>query len=228
MRAAACFPSRPSRTVTAGSAGALAEAYPSDQVTAISEDAPNVLLILSESFTDFEALGDLRTDQTVLPFWQEFTQREDVHSGTLVMSTLGGGTVYSEFQVLTGITTAFDYPSSPYTQCLDRTVASLPAQAAQLGYTTAAVHPAEGPTTTASGRCPGWDLTPAFSGRSDLAPEDTTRGFMRDSALFRQVTACWKKPTIDVPVLHHHAEPRRLYQCGLRIAGAAALAGGLR
>lgn len=167
----------------------LAEAYPSDEATAISEDAPNVLLILSESFTDFEALGDLCTDQTVLPFWQEFTQREDVHSGTLVMSTLGGGTVYSEFQVLTGITTAFDYPSSPYTQCLDRTVASLPAQAAQLGYTTAAVHPAEGANYNRVGALPwlGFD-TCVFREDLTLAPEDTTRGFMRDSALFRQVT----------------------------------------
>lgn len=163
--------------------------YPSDKVADTSEKQPNVLLILSESFTDFEALGDLRTDQTVLPFWREFTQREDVHSGTLVMSTLGGGTVYSEFQVLTGITTAFDYPSSPYTQCLDRTVASLPAQAAQLGYTTAAVHPAEGANYNRVGALPwlGFD-TCVFREDLTLAPEDTTRGFMRDSALFRQVT----------------------------------------
>ena len=168
---------------------ALETAYPSDKAVEVSGQAPNVLLILSESFTDFTSLGSLRTDQTVLPFWQEFTQREDVYSGSLVMSTLGGGTVYSEFQVLTGITTAFDYPSSPYTQSLNRTVASLPAQAAQLGYATAAIHPAEGANYNRVQALPwlGFESC-TFLEDLELAPEDTTRGFMRDSALFSQLT----------------------------------------
>lgn len=167
----------------------LEAAYPSDTALPAGEDAPNVVLILSESFTDFENLGSLRTDVPVLPFWHEFTAREDVHTGSLVMSTLGGGTVYSEFQLLTGITTAFDYPSSPYTQSLDRTLASLPAQAAQLGYATVALHPAEGANYNRVQALPwlGFDRT-IFLEDMTLAPEDTLRGFMTDSALFGQVT----------------------------------------
>lgn len=168
---------------------ALEAAYPSDAATAVGEDAPNVLLILSESFTDYAALGNLRTDQEVLPFWREFCAREDVHTGSLVMSTLGGGTVYSEFQLLTGITTAFDYPSSPYTQSLDRAVASLPAQAAQLGYVTAALHPAEGANYNRVQALPWLGFEECvFLEDLELAQEDTLRGFMTDAALFRQAT----------------------------------------
>ena len=58
-----------------------------------------------------------------------------------------------------------------------------------LGYTTAAVHPAEGANYNRVGALPwlGFD-TCVFREDLTLAPEDTTRGFMRDSALFRQVT----------------------------------------
>ena len=67
--------------------------------------APNVICIMNETFSDLRVLGQLSTNQDYMPFVRNLTK--NTIKGNLYMPVTGAGTSNSEFEFLTGNTMAF-------------------------------------------------------------------------------------------------------------------------
>ena len=80
-----------------------------------AERKPDVIVFLCESFWDVRELPDTTFSKDPMYFYDELCARDNAYSGTLYSTALGGGTVRTEFDVLTGLST--DYlptGASPY------------------------------------------------------------------------------------------------------------------
>lgn len=102
---------------------------------------PNIVVVLQESFWDLRQLPNCEFSENLLECFDEIASREGVYSGQMLSPTFGGGTVHPEFELLTGLTSAY-LPSGsiPY-QFVDGELESYPSLLKSLGYTTLAVHP---------------------------------------------------------------------------------------
>ena len=100
----------------------------------------NVIVIMNESFSDLTGTFDLETNQDPMPFFRSLT--ENTIRGTAYSSVFGGTTANSEYEFLTGNTTAF-LPAGtvPYQMYVSDGDPSLVGQMEALGYTTIAAHP---------------------------------------------------------------------------------------
>jgi len=103
--------------------------------------APDVILILSESFWDITQLPAAGFSRDPLANYRAIAARENAYSGKFYTTAFGGGTIRPEFEVLTGLTS--DYlPGGcvPYQYIMEETD-SYASLFAGLGYRTAAIHP---------------------------------------------------------------------------------------
>lgn len=117
----------------AGAGRAAAEAQ-------FSEERPSVVVIVDETFAD---LNELVGSGWGYAGPERYNALDDaLMRGSLTVSTTGGGTCNTEFELLTGISLGFvgegTYPFSFYDLS---GVGSLPRQLAELGYVTTAMHP---------------------------------------------------------------------------------------
>ena len=124
---------------------ALAGENPSDAAdTAASADGGirpvNVIVIMNESLSDLSVLPGVETNMDAMPFLRSLT--ENTVKGYAYSSVFGGTTANSEYEFLTGNTTAF-LPAGtvPYQMCVSDGDPSLVGQMEALGYTTIAAHP---------------------------------------------------------------------------------------
>lgn len=114
----------------------------SDQSTIINpESLPNIIVIMNESFADFNILGtQLRTNQPVTPFLDAL--QENTIRGYALTSIFGGTTANSEFEFLTGLSMANTPEGScPYQQHITSKTFSIAHVLASCGYKTFATHP---------------------------------------------------------------------------------------
>lgn len=101
---------------------------------------PNVIAIMNEAWADLRVMGDFKTSQDEMPFIRSL--EEDTIKGELLVSVYGGGTCNSEFEFLTGNTTAFlPAGSAAYQQYIQDEVPSLASTLNDQGYRSIAVHP---------------------------------------------------------------------------------------
>ena len=124
---------------------ALAGENPSDAVdAAASADGGirpvNVIVIMNESLSDLSVLPGVETNMDAMPFLRSLT--ENTVKGYAYSSVFGGTTANSEYEFLTGNTTAF-LPAGtvPYQMYVSPGDPSLAGQMKALGYTTIAAHP---------------------------------------------------------------------------------------
>ena len=124
---------------------ALAGENPSDAAdTAASADGGtrpvNVIVIMNESLSDLSVLPGVETNMDAMPFLRSLT--ENTVKGYAYSSVFGGTTANSEYEFLTGNTTAF-LPAGtvPYQMYVSPGDPSLVGQMEALGYTTIAAHP---------------------------------------------------------------------------------------
>lgn len=74
---------------------------------------PNVIIVMDEAFCDMQSWMDFETDQEACPFFANLT--ENTIRGKLYVSSYGGRTANTEYEVLTGDSMAFLPPAStPY------------------------------------------------------------------------------------------------------------------
>lgn len=104
---------------------------------------PDVIIIMNESFVDFDKFSSLEFAQPLTPTFSQ-VQKTSPH-GDLLVKTYGGGTAETEFEVLTGMSTSFHpLTSITYNRYLNQDIpTALPALFAAAGYQTIAVHPNE-------------------------------------------------------------------------------------
>lgn len=149
---------------------------------------PTIIGIMNESFTDMANLGDLEFVPDNAPFLHSLFEREDIIWGTAYSSVYGGNTCNSEYEFLTGNTTAF-MPTGckPYQQYMGSPQTSLASILGEYGYSSTAIHPGERSAWSRDKAYPslGFDK---FISLSDLTvPRKAEHGLTSDAASYRQV-----------------------------------------
>ena len=101
---------------------------------------PNILFIQLESFIDVDTIAGCEVSRDPTPFFNHL--RQEYPSGMLYVPTVGGGTVNTEFEVLTGLNLDyFGAGESPYSTILQQsTCESLAYNLKAIGYTATALH----------------------------------------------------------------------------------------
>lgn len=100
----------------------------------------NIILIMNESFADFDYITKVDTDTELLPYWKNL--RKNTISGYLNMPTWGAGTSNSEYKVLTGNSAHFlSSGANAYQMCVKANTFSLASQLKKQNFKTLAFHP---------------------------------------------------------------------------------------
>lgn len=101
---------------------------------------PNIICIMNESLADLSVLGEFTTNQDYMPFMHSLT--ENTVKGNLYVPVIGAGTSNTEFEFLTGHSTAFlPSGSNAYMLYIKNPIASLVSTLEGQGYSSWAFHP---------------------------------------------------------------------------------------
>lgn len=118
--------------------GEIAAAYPGEA----GAQQPNLIVVMNESFADLRVIEDFETNEDYMPYVRSMAGMENTITGSLLVSTFGGGTANTEFEFLTGDTIGFlPFSSSPYQMYIKQQMPSLASGLAGQGYDTVALHP---------------------------------------------------------------------------------------
>lgn len=105
-----------------------------------SYEKPNIICIMNESLSDLKVLGNLETNEDYMPFMRSL--KKNTIRGNLHVPVIGAGTSNTEFEFLTGHTTAFlPSGSNAYMLYVDKPIASLVSTLKAQGYSSYAMHP---------------------------------------------------------------------------------------
>ncbi len=113
-----------------------------DNITTVEPTGhePNIICIMNESFSDLSVLGDFETNIEYMPFIKSLT--ENTVKGNLYVPVIGAGTSNSEFEFLTGNSTAFlPSGSNAYMLYVTEALPSLVSTLEHQGYSSWAFHP---------------------------------------------------------------------------------------
>ena len=106
----------------------------------LSEDKPNIIVIMNESFSDLTVRRSFETDKEYMPYFKSIMS--STISGTVHTSVYGGKTPNSEWEFLTNNSMAFlTYANIPYQQFINRYSHSLVSTLKSQGYYTSSIHP---------------------------------------------------------------------------------------
>lgn len=176
--------------------------YLSDYDTTTSEYGvnPDVIVILSEAFFDIRDLKNTEFSQNPLPNYDEISSRDNALTGKLYTTALGGGTVRTEFEMLTGLTV--DYlvnGTSPYlyiTKDIDSYVSNYKSQ----GYKTTGIHTYDGKFYMRNEAYPFLGFDEFISQDEVIENYDTTyrRGYITDDT-FMDVVIDTLENNTDTP-----------------------------
>lgn len=104
------------------------------------EEWPNIIVVMNESFSDLYQTAEIGK-QDPIPYFRRLIQRENVISGIMYSSEIGGKTANVEYEFLTQNTTAFlPVGAVPYQQYSQKEKENLAQTLKNLGYQTSAIH----------------------------------------------------------------------------------------
>ena len=223
------------------------EGYSATEVEQVSEEAsqvedpepagepeqlPTIIAVMNESFTDLGAVGEdtLILSQDNLSFLHSLQESGEVIWGTAYSSVYGGNTCNSEYEFLTGNTTAFlPTGSKPYQQYVDHDQTSLVSLLKDTyGYTCTAIHP---------GQASAWDRETAyeylgfdeFIDRTKFdVDRELKRGLTTDMSSYQQVIYEYEHRDEDTPLFlfnvtiqNHGGYEDEDYETTVRVANAS-------
>lgn len=111
-----------------------------EQNIVVTENAPNIICIMNESLSDLSVLGEFTTNEDYMPFMRSLT--ENTVKGNLYVPVIGAGTSNTEFEFLTGHSTAFlPSGSNAYMLYIKNPIASLVSTLEGQGYSSYTLHP---------------------------------------------------------------------------------------
>lgn len=114
---------------------------------------PNIICIMNESLSDLGVLGEFETNEDYMPFLRSLSK--NTVKGNLYVPVIGAGTSNTEFEFLTGHTTAFlPSGSNAYMLYVKNPIATLVSTLEAQGYSSHAFHPYY---------ADGWDRTEVYS-----------------------------------------------------------------
>lgn len=104
------------------------------------DDSPNIIVIMSESFSDLSVNGNFETSEEYMSYF--YSLKENTIRGNTYVSVFGGQTPNSEWEFLTNNSMAFmPYRTVPYQQYIRKPSYSLAKTLKAQGYTANAIHP---------------------------------------------------------------------------------------
>ena len=156
-----------------------------------TEEQPNIIAIMDETFADLSILGNLGLENVddVMPFVHSLSEDDNAITGQLVVPAFGGGTCNSEYEFLTSNTYAFFKSGSyPMLQYVHDDTESMASVLSEQGYSTVAMHPYYG---SGWGRNRAYPLM-GFDNFLDIEDfdEDTTkylRRYVSDESSFDKI-----------------------------------------
>lgn len=154
-------------------------------------DAPefDVILILAESFFDLRKLDGVTYSEDLLTQYDRLLAEENCYSGNIYTIALGGGTVSTEFRILTGLNTDYLLPSgaTPYLY-VGSSVQGYVSNYKSAGYNTIGLHLYNPNFYSRRSTYPhlGFDV---FYGLQDVEDVDYTRGYATDMSTERAIEA---------------------------------------
>lgn len=101
----------------------------------------DLVVVLSESFFDARTLPGVTFSEDPLPNYDRLLESGRSRSGKIYTTAIGGGTVRTEFAVLTGLTTDYLPPASTPYWYVDSPLSGYISQLKEAGYTALALHP---------------------------------------------------------------------------------------
>ncbi len=105
-----------------------------------SFSSPDIIVVLSESFWDPRLLDGTEFSENPLKNYDALSKRQNAYSGYMYQTAFGGGTVRTEFEVLTGLTTdALPVGAVPW-QYVKKEIPTYADNYRSLGYRTAFFH----------------------------------------------------------------------------------------
>ncbi len=162
---------------------------------------PNIIMIMNESFADLHVVGEFETNEDYMPYVRSLAGQENTITGNLLVSTFGGGTATTEFEVLTGDSMAFlPFGSSPYQMYVKSTTPGMVSGLANQGYQTASLHPY---------RATSWNRQQVYERlgiETQLYEDDfdddaeRVRSFISDSEDYRKVIEVFENKQPDAPL----------------------------
>ncbi len=103
-------------------------------------NSPDVIVILSESFWDPKLIPDTKFSKNPIKNYEAIAKRENARSGNMYVTATGGGTVKTEFDVLTGLTVEQLPAGAVPWQYVNFNIPSYPSHYKELGYRTVFLH----------------------------------------------------------------------------------------
>lgn len=100
---------------------------------------PNIIVVLAEAYWDPLLLKNLKFEKDPIPFYRSLVKNSQ--SGELLTHIFGGGTINTELEILTGLTTRFlPTGQETYNYQITRPIDSLAHVLRKQGYHTTAIH----------------------------------------------------------------------------------------
>lgn len=103
---------------------------------------PNIIFVMSESFSDPTVLLNVNINKDVIPNFRSIGN--EYTSGKITVPGIGGGTANTEFEVLTGFSKNnipnYSSPYNPYNTYINNNIDSLASEFSQNNYKTLAIH----------------------------------------------------------------------------------------
>lgn len=167
-------------------------------VSSDSEVKPNVICIMSESYSDLNELREIDTTEEVMPFFNSL-KKESMH-GDLAVSVFGGGTCNTEFEFLTGYSVrSLLAGSSVYTLYVNHPLDALPQIFKDQGYDTIAIHPFDSAWWGREDAYPllGFDK---FISDDDFVDPQYVRGYISDKSAFERIITEYQNKDKDKPL----------------------------
>lgn len=172
------------------------KSYESSGTSTVSgtKDAPHIIAIMNESFSDLAVLHDFETTEDYMPYIHSLQEqdRDNVITGNLFVSVVGGSTANSEFEFLTGNTMAFLPPGSiPFQQYLFDDTPSLASMLTENGYAATGLHPYN---------ASGWNRDKVYPWlgfqntcfRNDFYPSRIIRKYISDETAFHKLIGLYE------------------------------------
>ncbi|MGI6204412.1 MAG: LTA synthase family protein [Anaerovoracaceae bacterium] len=172
-----------------------AEGYRSDSAgtgLTVSEEHPNVIVVMDESYADLSYLGQFDTAQDYAPFYRSLS--ENTIKGTLHTSVFGGNTANTEYEFLTGNSLAFmplhmvpfNYKAKDGTPSVARTLAAQ-------GYGgDIAFHPGRESSYNRNDIYPAYGFKKAMF-LDDAASSEMLRAYLSDRSDFETIMSEYEK-----------------------------------
>lgn len=159
---------------------------------------PDIIMIMSEAWSDLRVLGELETTEEYMPFANGL--EENTIRGNLYVSILGGLTANTEFEALTGNSLSLLSPAVvPYQSQVQHDMPSLARVLENQGYETMAMHP--------SGEN-AWNRNHVYScfGFDEFVhqgvwevPYEYIRDFISDECNFKEIVHRYENRNPDAP-----------------------------